>query len=61
MRIPLSLSVYEHAARFLGSLSNRGKVRWGVAGSIVWAWIFTIPVSAAIAAFATFIARPLGA
>jgi PiT family inorganic phosphate transporter len=25
-------------------------VRWGVAGNIVWAWIFTIPASAFIAA-----------
>jgi inorganic phosphate transporter, PiT family len=25
-------------------------VRWGVAGRIVWAWILTIPASAAIAA-----------
>jgi PiT family inorganic phosphate transporter len=27
-------------------------VRWGVAGNIVWAWIFTIPASATIAAAA---------
>jgi PiT family inorganic phosphate transporter len=45
----------------VGSLSNRGKVRWGVAGRIVWAWIFTIPVSATIGAVAYFIARALGA
>ena len=44
-----------------GSLLNRGKVRWGVAGRIVWAWIFTIPASAAISAVAYFIARTLGA
>jgi PiT family inorganic phosphate transporter len=24
-------------------------VRWGVAGNIVWAWIFTIPASAFVA------------
>ena len=45
----------------VGSLSNRGKVRWGVAGRIVWAWIFTIPASAAIGAAGYFIARALGA
>jgi inorganic phosphate transporter, PiT family len=45
----------------VGSLSNRGKVRWGVAGRIVWGWIFTIPASAAIAAASYFIARALGA
>jgi len=25
-------------------------VRWGVAGQIVWAWVLTIPCSAAISA-----------
>ncbi|MFA6032424.1 MAG: inorganic phosphate transporter, partial [Myxococcota bacterium] len=25
-------------------------VRWGVAGSIVWAWVLTIPAAAIIAA-----------
>jgi PiT family inorganic phosphate transporter len=25
-------------------------VRWGVAGNIVWAWIFTIPAAALVAA-----------
>ena len=33
-----------------GSLRRLSAVRWGVAGKIVWAWILTIPVSAAIAA-----------
>jgi len=27
-------------------------VRWGVAGTIVWAWILTIPASAFVAAVA---------
>jgi len=45
----------------VGSLSNRGKVRWGVASRIVWAWIFTIPASAAIGAAGYFLARALGA
>jgi PiT family inorganic phosphate transporter len=36
-------------------------VRWGVAGRIVWAWIFTIPVAAAISSITYFIARALGA
>jgi inorganic phosphate transporter, PiT family len=34
----------------VGSLRNKRAVRWGVAGQIVWAWILTIPISAAIAA-----------
>jgi PiT family inorganic phosphate transporter len=25
-------------------------VRWGLAGRIIWAWIFTIPASALVAA-----------
>ncbi len=44
-----------------GSLLNRGKVRWGVAGRIVWAWIFTIPAAAAISAIGYFVARAWGA
>jgi inorganic phosphate transporter, PiT family len=34
----------------VGSVRTRSAVRWGVAGNIVWAWIFTIPASAFIAA-----------
>jgi PiT family inorganic phosphate transporter len=34
-------------------------VRWGVAGRIVWAWVLTIPMSAAIAAIAYLILRHL--
>ena len=34
----------------VGSTRNFSAVRWGVAGNIVWAWIFTIPASAFIAA-----------
>jgi PiT family inorganic phosphate transporter len=36
----------------VGSSRRASAVRWGVAGSIVWAWIFTIPASAAVAALA---------
>jgi PiT family inorganic phosphate transporter len=36
-------------------------VRWGIAGRIVWAWIFTIPGSAAIAAAVYFVLRAAGA
>jgi PiT family inorganic phosphate transporter len=32
-------------------------VRWGIAGSILWAWIFTIPVTALIAAIAWWIGK----
>ncbi|MFN6997526.1 MAG: anion permease [Aquincola tertiaricarbonis] len=34
----------------VGSVRRASAVRWGVAGNIVWAWIFTIPASAFIAA-----------
>ncbi len=34
----------------VGSVRRAAAVRWGVAGTIVWAWIFTIPASALIAA-----------
>jgi PiT family inorganic phosphate transporter len=34
-------------------------VRWGVAGNIVWAWVLTIPASAAVAAVAYFVGRAL--
>ena len=34
----------------VGSTRRASAVRWGVAGSIVWAWILTIPASACVAA-----------
>jgi PiT family inorganic phosphate transporter len=34
----------------VGSVRRLSAVRWGVAGQIVWAWILTIPMSAAISA-----------
>jgi len=36
----------------VGATRKVSAVRWGVAGGIVWAWIFTIPASAFIAAVA---------
>ena len=33
----------------VGSIKRLSAVRWGIAGRIVWAWILTIPASAAIA------------
>ena len=36
----------------VGSAKKFAAVRWGVAGNIVWAWIFTIPCSAFIAGLA---------
>src|SRR6185436_568991 len=36
----------------VGSTRRISAVKWGVAGRILWAWILTIPISAAIAALA---------
>jgi PiT family inorganic phosphate transporter len=41
----------------VGSVHKLSAVRWGVAGSIVWAWIFTIPCSAFVAAVAWWFAH----
>ena len=39
----------------VGAVRNTSAVRWGVAGGIVWAWILTIPCSAAVAAIAWWV------
>jgi PiT family inorganic phosphate transporter len=43
----------------VGSLQRFSAVRWGVAGRIVWAWVFTIPASALIAGVCWFFLRGL--
>ena len=43
----------------VGSLQRFSAVRWGVAGRIVWAWVFTIPASALIAAATWLVLRGL--
>ena len=43
----------------VGSTRRASAVRWGVAGNIVWAWIFTIPASALMAAVAYWIGRSM--
>lgn len=43
----------------VGSAQKASAVRWGVAGNIVWAWIFTIPASAFMAAIAWWIGTHL--
>ena len=45
----------------VGATRRLSAVRWGIAGRIVWAWIFTIPASAAIAAAVYFVLRAGGA
>lgn len=41
----------------VGSAHKASAVRWGVAGSIVWAWVLTIPCSAIVAAIGWQIAH----
>jgi PiT family inorganic phosphate transporter len=43
----------------VGSTRRASAVRWGVAGNIVWAWIFTIPASALMAALAYWVGLAL--
>jgi PiT family inorganic phosphate transporter len=38
----------------VGATKRLSAVKWGVAGRIVWAWILTIPISAAVAALAFY-------
>ena len=44
----------------VGSVSSPGRLRWGVATRVVWAWIFTIPASAAVASAVYFLSRAAG-
>jgi PiT family inorganic phosphate transporter len=39
----------------IGSRRRLSAVKWGVAGRIIWAWVLTIPCSAAISASAYFL------
>ncbi|MEW6510616.1 MAG: inorganic phosphate transporter [Bacteroidota bacterium] len=41
----------------VGSTRRLSAVRWGVAGKIIWAWILTIPASAAVSALVYWVIR----
>jgi PiT family inorganic phosphate transporter len=43
----------------VGATRRLSAVKWGVAGRIVWAWVLTIPASAAVAALAYLLLAPL--
>jgi inorganic phosphate transporter, PiT family len=45
----------------VGATRRLSAVRWGLAGRIVWAWVLTIPASAAVAALVFLVLRALGA
>jgi len=50
MGIPVSTThTITGAILGVGSVRNPSAVRWGLAGNIVWAWIFTIPAAAFVA------------
>jgi len=43
----------------VGATRGTRAVRWGVAGRIIWAWLFTIPAAALVAALAYFVTHRL--
>jgi len=44
----------------VGATRRLSAVRWGIAGQIVWAWVLTIPASAAIAAVTFYLLNAAG-
>jgi PiT family inorganic phosphate transporter len=44
----------------VGSIQRKNAVKWGVAGSILWAWVLTIPCSAAISAISYYLVTHIG-
>ena len=44
----------------VGAAQRISSVRWGVAGRIVWAWVLTIPASAALAAVSYLVIHSVG-
>jgi PiT family inorganic phosphate transporter len=59
--IPVS-TTHTITGAILGVGSTRGMkaVRWGVAGRVVWAWVLTIPASAAVAAAVLWVFEAAG-
>jgi PiT family inorganic phosphate transporter len=56
--LPVSTTqVVSGAVMGAGATRRFSAVRWGVARRIVWAWIFTIPASAALAASAALLVK----
>ena len=43
----------------VGATKRLSAVKWGVAGRIIWAWLLTIPISAAVSWVAYLLIRPL--
>ena len=58
MGVPVSTThTITGAIMGVGSLRRLSAVKWGVATRIIWAWLLTIPCSAAIAALAYILIR----
>jgi PiT family inorganic phosphate transporter len=59
--IPVS-TTHTITGAIMGVGSTRGlhAVKWGVGGQLVWAWILTIPITAAIAAISWYLFHFLG-
>ena len=43
----------------VGSVQRMSAVHWGLAGKIVWAWIFTLPASALVAAIGWWVGQQI--
>jgi PiT family inorganic phosphate transporter len=44
----------------VGAVNRPGSVRWGIAARILWAWVFTIPMSALFAVLTYYVVHALG-
>jgi PiT family inorganic phosphate transporter len=44
----------------VGAVNNPGSVRWGIAARILWAWVFTIPISALLSVVTYYLLRAVG-
>jgi inorganic phosphate transporter, PiT family len=42
----------------VGAITKVSGIKWGVASRIVWAWLFTIPMSALVAALCFYLLKP---
>lgn len=58
MGMPISTThVITAAIMGVGATKRLSAVRWGVAGSILWAWAFTIPAAAIMAGLCYYVVR----
>jgi len=62
MHVPVSTThTITGAIVGVGATNKLRGIRWGLAGRIVWAWVFTIPAAAAVGAGSLMLARALHA